>query len=191
MKRFENETMRRKYQQKAYHRQEKFKKRPITRSYSKTYKFGRRPPRKVERGLEVKQRLREGILSLFWKTITFPFQSWRKKPRSVDKAEIKERWDRISQMMKHGGEANFRAAVLEMDKIFFLALGRANFRGEVFAERLREARKTFSQRTYNDLWGAHAVRNKVVHGIDYEMTSFEAESARRRYEKGLRELHIL
>lgn len=126
-----------------------------------------------------------------WKVVSLPFKSRSKNIQNPQKFDILEKWEAVLENMKKGGEANFKSAILDMDKIFSEALAQAGFEGETFADRLRPARDAFPRHVYKELWQAHRFRNRAVHDLDFQASSFVAESARRSYEKGLKELRIL
>ena len=53
------------------------------------------------------------------------------------------------------------------------------------------ARIRFSATTYNNLWQAHRVRNRIVHEAEYEINSMEAQNTKKKFHQGLKELGVL
>ena len=178
------------YNQKPYHREERFYHQPYQRPYSKSYKFGKKPHRPRRRGMQEEHRFFAGLLSGLYQIISYPFRRWKQRPEKINQVDILERWQGAAEMIKRGGPANFKTAILEMDKTFSEALAQAGFEGEHFGERLKNAKRIFGEITYGELWQAHKARNKVVHEINYEVTSFETLSVKRKFEKGMKELKI-
>lgn len=93
-------------------------------------------------------------------------------------------------MMKQGGPANYRQSIMEADKLVDLVL-KSKVSGETMGERLKNAKHLFTKDTYDKLWTAHKIRNKVAHEADFEGLSSDANLAVRNFEKALRELKII
>lgn len=111
-----------------------------------------------------------------------------KKPYNKDL--ILEKWANVQAMMAQGGPANYRQAILEADKIVDTVL-RSKIVGENMGDRLKNARHLFTRHTYDRLWAAHKIRNKVAHDINFEGLSSDAKLAVRNFEKALKELRVL
>lgn len=103
---------------------------------------------------------------------------------------IPAKWAEVQAMMQQGGPANFRQAIMEADKLVDLAL-KSEVSGETMGDRLRNARKLFPRDTYDKLWTAHKIRNKIAHEADFEGLSSDANLAVRNFEKALKELRII
>ncbi len=103
---------------------------------------------------------------------------------------IQERWAEIESMMAQGGPANFRQAIVEADKLVDSIL-KSEVEGETMGERLKNARNLFHKVTYDRLWTAHKIRNKVVHEADFDGLSSDAKLAIRNFEKALQELKVI
>lgn len=109
---------------------------------------------------------------------------------SGDLAIVPVKWTEIQAMMRQGGPANYRQAIMEGDKLVDLVL-RSRVSGETMGERLKRAAKLFSKPTYNELWTAHKIRNKIAHEADFEGLSSDAVLAVRGFEKALKELKVI
>jgi hypothetical protein len=103
---------------------------------------------------------------------------------------IQTKWSEVQQMMQAGGPANFKQSIMEADKLVDTAL-KSRVKGETMGERLKNARDLFTPNTYNDLWTAHKIRNRLAHEAEFEGLSSEASLAVRNFEKALRELRVL
>jgi hypothetical protein len=93
-------------------------------------------------------------------------------------------------MQSQGGPANYRQAIMEGDKLVDLVLKSKVF-GETMGERLKNAKHLFGRDTYDKLWTAHKIRNKVAHEADFEGLSSDAALAVRNFEKALKELRVI
>ena len=103
---------------------------------------------------------------------------------------IGNKWVEIGQMMQEGGPANYRQAIMESDKLVDMVL-RTKVPGDTMGERLKNARGLFHRTTYDRLWTAHKIRNKLAHEAEFEGLSSDAKMAVRNFEKALRELHVI
>lgn len=103
---------------------------------------------------------------------------------------IPVKWNEIQAMQSQGGPANYHQAIMEADKLVDLVL-KSKVSGETMGERLRNAKHLFSRDTYDKLWTAHKIRNKVAHEADFEGLSSDSALAVRNFEKALRELRII
>lgn len=103
----------------------------------------------------------------------------------VDKDEILEKWQKVEELVRLGGESRFKHAVIEADKLFDAAMALDGIKGETTGERLKNAKDKFDWQTYQELWSAHKVRNDIVHAQDKELLSAEAEDTIKKFKKGL------
>jgi hypothetical protein len=108
----------------------------------------------------------------------------------VDLSIAPAKWAELQAMMKDGGPANYRQSIMEADKLVDLVL-KSKVSGETMGERLKNAKHLFSRDTYDKLWTAHKIRNKVAHEADFEGLSSDASLAIRNFEKALKELRII
>lgn len=108
----------------------------------------------------------------------------------LDSELIKHKWLEIGEMMRAGGPANFRQAIVESDKLVDMVL-KTKVSGETMGERLRSGRNLFKPVTYDNLWTAHKLRNKVVHEAEFEGLSSDAKTAVKFFEQALKELKVL
>lgn len=110
--------------------------------------------------------------------------------KAVEPFLVEGKWKEIEGMMNQGGPANYRQAIMEADKLVDLVL-KSKTNGETMGERLKNAKHLFTEETYNKLWTAHKIRNKVAHEADFEGLSSDAILATRNFEKALKELKII
>lgn len=112
------------------------------------------------------------------------------KASSFSKDLIQSKWLEVGAMMQEGGPANYRQAIMEADKLIDMVL-RSKVPGDTMGERLKNARGLFHRTTYDRLWTAHKIRNKLAHEAEFEGLSSDAKMAVRNFEKALRELRVL
>jgi len=107
-----------------------------------------------------------------------------------DKEIVTKRWCEIEELVKLGRPSNFKQAVIEADKLLDFALERMGFRGSL-GEKLKSAKNKFSADVYNDVWGAHKIRNRLVHEMNSEILHFETKEAINKFKRGLKNLGAL
>lgn len=110
--------------------------------------------------------------------------------KAVDADIVSEKWTGVQVMMQQGGPANYRQAIIEGDKVVDMVL-RSRVEGDTMGERLKTAQKLFTRHTYDQLWTAHKIRNKVAHEAEFDGLSSDAKLAVRNFEKALKELRVL
>jgi len=103
---------------------------------------------------------------------------------------VTEKWTGVKAMLKEGGPANYRQAIMEGDKLVDMIL-RSRVEGQTMGDRLKNSKRLFTRHTYDQLWTAHKIRNKVAHEADFEGLSSDARLAVRNYEKALKELRVI
>lgn len=133
------------------------------------------------------------ILGLYFWYITRPNPKKTKKNSTVVKMDseiTQNKWIEVQAMMKTGGPANYRQSIMEADKLVDAIL-RSRVSGETMAERLKNSKHLFQRDTYDRLWLAHKIRNKVAHEADFEGLSSDAALAIRNFEKALKELKVI
>ena len=101
------------------------------------------------------------------------------------------RWVRIEELMLTDNESDWRAAIIEADKMLEEALDSRGIYGEDIGEKLKNS-------TPGDLaslpaaWEAHLVRNEIAHaGGEYILSQREARRTIQLYEVVFRELNAI
>lgn len=146
--------------------------------------------RRFERIKPFEHQLAEGVLSGFWSIVKWPFVRLHNKKaelKDLDKNKIRERWLLVEDLYK---KSDFRAVIIEADKIIEYTLLHMNFEGENYAERLKSAKPRLSESVFNSLWEARRSRNRAVHEMENEATSFEAKSVKDKIKRALKELNV-
>ena len=93
-------------------------------------------------------------------------------------------------MMTAGGPANYKQSIMEADKLVDMVL-KTKVPGETMGERLKNSRNLFSKETYDSLWTAHKIRNRIAHEAEFEGLNSDATLAVRNFEKALKELRAI
>jgi hypothetical protein len=132
-----------------------------------------------------------GLFAMYFMYITSPKQSGARKTRDrVDLSIVPGKWSEIQAMMGQGGPANYKQSIMEADKLVDNVLG-SKVSGNTMGERLKNAKHLFSPATYDGLWTAHKIRNKIAHEADFEGLSSDATLAVRNFERALKELRAI
>lgn len=84
----------------------------------------------------------------------------------LDTDKYRRKWLEIERQLKKDDHRSCQFAVVEADKLLDHALKERGVKGETMGERLKRAENMLSNK--NAAWGAHKLRNKIVHeaGVD-------------------------
>ncbi|MBP9816037.1 hypothetical protein KBD09_02255 [Candidatus Woesebacteria bacterium] len=80
---------------------------------------------------------------------------------------IEKKLSNIDLLVQEGRENDIRTALIQIDAVLDAVLQQKRIPGSTLGERLKNARDQFDRSTYNAVWEAHKLRNKIVHEIDY------------------------
>ena len=108
--------------------------------------------------------------------------------RSVDRDEIRVRWEAILASSKAGG-LGLKSAVTDADKLLDYVMKTKGYRGATMADRLRSAGPDLKNR--DAVWRAHKLRNVIAHEVNFDLVATQAQDALRGFEHGLRDLGAL
>ena len=112
--------------------------------------------------------------------------SRKKKLGDADRSKVLRKWKEVEALVE---ERRFKEAILEADKVLDFVLKRMNIRGQGLGERLRNAESLL--KSYDDLWKAHKVRNRLVHEIDFEIGPKKTQEVLNTFHKTLKDLNAL
>jgi len=173
---------RRSFNKKEFYKKRRFTRRNSRINYSKKRRFKKKP-------------FEHDILEMFFTSIfdffKWPFKHWHHQKtelKELDKSKVKERWLVVEDLYNRH---DFRAVVIEADKIMEYTLEHMNFEGDNYAMRLKSAQKRFSPNVFDNLWHARRSRNRAVHEMENDVLSFEAKNVKDKIERGLKELNVL
>lgn len=143
------------------------------------------------------QKAVEGLLKGLWWLISWPFKlifghkNKVKQPEAMVTADLEfvnNKMREIDQLMDLGSPSNFTKAVLEADKLLDHILKSYRAPGMTMADRLKSSRKRFSDEGYNAAWRGHIIRNELVHNVQFELMSYNAQETIENYTKAIEEL---
>ncbi len=109
-----------------------------------------------------------GIFKGIWWLIKLPFGGLKKKASfsPAHKQEINKKRLEIEKIASSDNIIELKHAVIEADKLVDKILKLKGYGGQTFADRLRSAEEYVDQKTYQDLWDGHKVRNQIAHSED-------------------------
>lgn len=102
--------------------------------------------------------------------------------------KIRESWIQIEQMSNQG-VMGAKLAVIEADKLVDGVLRSMIIPGETMGERLKSA--SYKYKDISKVWGAHKLRNQLVHDSTFELGVPQAKRALKDFEAALKTLHVL
>jgi hypothetical protein len=106
--------------------------------------------------------------------------------KKISLAEAEDEFRRLRGIMKLGGEAHFRQAIVEADNFLDRVLRSKGLSGSSLGERLKQARRLFSPDINQAAWQAHKIRNRIVHENDFELLSFQAKKTIKNFERTIK-----
>ena len=104
-----------------------------------------------------------------------------KKWSVADRKFFQENWTRIMSF------SDQKHAVMEADKLLDSVLKKRGYQGSL-GEKLKRHGKVFSD--LNGLWGAHKLRNKLAHELNFRLSEAEAKQAMRTFRKAFEDLGL-
>jgi hypothetical protein len=119
------------------------------------------------------------ILDLALITFVVVSKSKRKFP-AADRGVFEAHLNRIKKL---GG----RDAVMEADKLLYEIMEKKGYKGSL-GDKLKKAGPAFSN--VNDVWAAHKLRNRLAHELGVGVSSEEALSALKKYERAYKDLGL-
>lgn len=122
--------------------------------------------------------------------VTNPQLPPRKKKHKAGHAHqptVIEAWAKVKTRLAEGTPAAARLAVIEADALVDNYLKRRNYAGDTFADRLSRVNASMVP-AVDRAWGAHRLRNDLVHTPGFEVHADRAGKALDDYEAFLREM---
>lgn len=99
-------------------------------------------------------------------------------------------WDALVARLESDNPNDWRAAVIDADKLVDNILISIGYPGETMGERLKAIERSDFQ-SLNDVWEAHKIRNRIAHEADHQLSLRDARKAIAFYERALEELEYL
>lgn len=105
----------------------------------------------------------------------------------LDPKRLAAMWAEIEKTSEHG-LMGAKLAVVEADKLLDTVLRKLHFPGETMGERLKTA--AYKYPNISKVWGAHKLRNQLVHDATFEISVRQAKSAVRDFHAALKTLNV-
>ncbi|MCE9586040.1 hypothetical protein K8R04_01830 [Candidatus Uhrbacteria bacterium] len=105
----------------------------------------------------------------------------------LDPKRLAAMWAEIEKTSEHG-LMGAKLAVVEADKLLDTVLRKLHFPGETMGERLKTA--AYKYPNISKVWGAHKLRNQLVHDATFEISLRQAKSAVRDFHAALKTLNV-
>ena len=100
--------------------------------------------------------------------------------------KYRKKWLEIEQVVKKDDQRSCQFAIIEADKLLDIAMKEKGLRGETMGERLKTAKDSLTDR--NAVWGAHKLRNQIVHEADVKVDYNSTRRALAGFKKALKDL---
>jgi len=129
------------------------------------------------------------VLNLF-KLFSFGSGWGRSSVSSASEARIRDDWKKINAAIASKSPAQLRQALIMADRSLDAALKDISD-GESMGERLKSAENRFDRYLYSNIWGAHKIRNNLVHEAGFEPPHFILTENITVFKEALRALGVI
>ncbi len=128
-----------------------------------------------------------------WSLVSWPFKKLFgiKEREKFNKVENLKKWLEIEKLLESGDIIHAEQAVIRADRFLDNNLKIAGALGETFADRLRDFEDHFNHDTYQLVWSAHKLRNKIAHEENDNFKIDDCKNALKEYRKGLENIKAL
>ena len=109
--------------------------------------------------------------------------------KGFEKRRMVRTWERTKKRLETKIASEYKLAVIEADSFLNDILGRMGYSGESLGERLKKVPDNVLPNLEN-VWGAHKIRNNIVHDPGYRLTQKKAKEVIGIYEKTFKNLEI-
>jgi len=92
------------------------------------------------------------------------------KTQKTWKKEIASKLNQISQNEQTQNPLEWKALLVEIDKLLDYAFKKRGIKGETMGDRLKNAKSFYNYLDYQNTWEAHKTRNKIAHEFDAKMS---------------------
>lgn len=110
----------------------------------------------------------------------------RRGPKQLDVEKYRKKWLEIERQLRRDDARSHQLTVLEADKLLDSALKESGTSGETMGERLKARQTTWSNA--NAVWGAHKLRNQIVHETDLKLSYDDARRALAGFKRALKDM---
>ncbi|MCD6149643.1 hypothetical protein J7J13_02555 [bacterium] len=109
---------------------------------------------------------------------------------AVSKNKALKKWQGIKKRLESENISQYKAAILEADRIVDDILSKIGYKGKNIAERLEQV-KPGQLENVEDLKGVHKVRNRIIYEKDFMIDKKTAKDVIETYENLLKELDYI
>ncbi len=106
----------------------------------------------------------------------------------LDRKKLQAMWTEIEKTSDHG-IMGAKLAVIEADKLLDTILRKMHFPGETMGERLKTA--AYRYPNISQVWGAHKLRNQLVHDSTFEISIKQAKRAVNDFYQAIKTLNVM
>ncbi len=108
----------------------------------------------------------------------------------IRKSKMQKRWERVRARLASPSPSQYKAAVLEADKIADEILSGIGYKGKNMTEKLDQTTPDHLE-NLEDLRRAHETRNRIIREKEFSLTQEEAKEIIEVYEKFLKSLEFI
>lgn len=114
----------------------------------------------------------------------------KREGSEVNLEKLNQNWQNVLNHLNSANESEWKLAIIEADKLIDDLLVQKGYQGESLAERLNMIDKK-SMKSFELLWEAHKVRNRIAHKLDFKINRNEALKVISYYGEALKDLQTL
>lgn len=114
----------------------------------------------------------------------------RKEGSEFNLEKLNQNWQNVLNHLNSANESEWKLAIIEADKLIDDLLVQKGYQGESLAERLNMVDKK-SMKSFELLWEAHKIRNRIAHKLDFKINRNEALKVISYYGEAFKELQAL
>jgi len=113
---------------------------------------------------------------------------WSAEP--YEKTLFIKKWNQVKKRLGKGWDSEGKLAIIEADALLNKVLESLAYGGDNMGERLKNIDKALLP-NLDEVWGAHKLRNDIVHDPDYHLNSQKVYWAIGVYEKAFEHLNAI
>jgi hypothetical protein len=110
---------------------------------------------------------------------------------TTSKNKMQKRWDKVMDRLKNGNPSQYKVAIIEADAIADEILDGIGYKGANMGEKLEQVGAAHLDDHLEALKGAHEIRNRIVHEIDFDVDERMATAVIGVYENFLKYLDFM
>lgn len=111
-----------------------------------------------------------------------------KKPEAGWKMKVVAKLNELHKLSASNDPIILRSILIDADKLLDNTLKYKRVHGETMGERLKNAKRLFDKQSYNELWEAHKLRNRLVHDMEITTNTKQLKANYKKFIKAVRYL---